>query len=306
MQARVLAIIIGLVAVPLMVGAEEPEAVGIVTATQGTVTMQPATLTAPKPLHADDPVGPLAILESQPDARCKILYTDDSLLTLGGASRLEVTEQTYRAGSSTRAFVAHLSRGAVRALVGRRFEDDNSVFDIHSGTTVARARGTYFVVWNEGAPTTRRSLNEEEGRSGVANIGQSGHVAFTSGGATVLVMPGQFSVAIPGEPPTMPTPIDLNVKPLASAMSGTVLADSVRPESPRAALAAVGLGQAAAASPASPTSPRIEAGVLGGQAPSGSYMLPVWPQPITPVTPPAVVSGAVRPTTTVNLSIVLP
>ncbi|HSC56210.1 MAG TPA: FecR family protein, partial [Nitrospira sp.] len=127
--------------------AEDFETVGIVVAVQGTVTMQPATMTPPMRLRPFDELGPLSILDSQSSSRCKVLFTDDSLLTLGENSRLEVTEQTYRAGNDQRAFVSHLIRGAVRALVARSFEGDNSTFEIHAGTAVATARGTYFVVW---------------------------------------------------------------------------------------------------------------------------------------------------------------
>jgi hypothetical protein len=300
--------------------ADDLEAVGVVAATQGTVTMQPATMNSPVVVKPFDQVGPLVILETQPVSRCKILYTDDSLLTIGENSRLEVTEQTYRAGSNTRTFVAHLSRGSVRALVGRPFEGENSVFEIHAGTAVATARGTYFVLWNEARPALSGNVESregrqaqagtgtiEEGRSGVANIGQTGNVAFTSGGATVLVMPGQFSIAAPGAPPTMPVAINGGIVPVTSAVSGTVLTESPKPETPRAALAAVGLGRAAAVtSDPGPGTPKAGVTSPAGAAPSGSYMLPDWPFPVTPVTPPAVASGAVQPNTTIILQIQLP
>lgn len=298
--------------------ADDLEAVGVVTATQGTVMMQPATMKGLVAVGPGDQVGPLALFETQAGSRGKVLYTDDTLLTLGEQSRLEVTEQTYRAGSDTRAFVAHLIKGSVRALVGRQFEGDNSVFEIHSGTTVATARGTYFVVWSEQKPPATGAKDsspggrvpsgsdmEDEGRTGVANIGQAGNVAFTSAGATVLVLPGQFSIAPPGSPPTMPVALTGGVSPVTTAISGTVLTESLRAESPRAALAAVGLGSPAGRVP--DTGPRTaKAGPLAGPAPSGSYMLPDWPWPVIPVTPPAVASGAVVPSTTINLLIRLP
>jgi hypothetical protein len=293
--------------------AAEVDTAGVVLAIQGTVMMQPATMTPPVPLRQFDEIGPLSILDSQAGSRCKILYTDDSLITLGDNSRLEVTEQTYRSGSDQRAFVAHLIRGSVRALVARTFESDNSTFEIDAGTSAVTARGTYFVTWVNGKPKGKQkkdSIDEEglemEGASGVANIGQNGNVAFTSGGATVLVLPGQFSIALPGAPPTMPTSIQTHIVPVASAISGTVLPDVPKQESPREALAAVGRG-GAGAGPLSAGGPLIaRGGSLGGQAPSGSYMLPDWPFPVTPVTPPAVTSGAAFGTSTVNLTITLP
>jgi hypothetical protein len=291
--------------------ADEPA--GIVLAVQGTATMQPATMTPPVPVRQFDEIGPLSILDTQAGSRCKVLYADDSLVTLGDNSRLEVTEQSYRTGSDQRAFVAHLRRGSVRALVARQFEGDNSTFEIDAGTSAVTARGTYFVTWVNGkSPAGKRQAEEggmeTEGASGVANIGRTGVVAFTSGGATVLVLPGQFSIALPGAPPSMPSSIQTNIVPVATAISGTVLPDAPRKESPREALAAAGIGEGAPTSGGITAAPVIaKAGTLGGHAPSTAYVLPDWPLPITPVTPPAVVSGAAfGGTSTVNLTITLP
>ena len=296
-----------------MVFADEQETAGVVLAVQGTVTMQPATMTPPVPLRQFDEVGPLAILDSQRGSRCKVLYADDSLLTLGDNSRLEVTEQSYQTGSDQRAFVAHLSRGSVRALVARQFEGGNSTFEIDAGTSAVTARGTYFVTWVNGKPPAGKRMSEEgmemEGASGVANIGRTGNVAFTSGGATVLVLPGQFSIALPGAQPTMPTSIQTSIVPVAAAISGTALPDTPKKESPREALAAVGIGEAAASGERLTTAPVVaKAGILGGNAPSTAYMLPDWPLPITPVTPPAVTTGVapIAGNSTVNLTIRLP
>jgi hypothetical protein len=303
----------------LPVAAENDDSVGVVVAVQGTVTIQPATMTPPMRVRQFDEVGPLSILNSQSSSRCKVLYTDDSLVTLGENSRLEITEQTYQAGSDQRAFVAHLIRGAVRALVARSFEGDNSTYEIHAGTSVATARGTYFVIWLNGEQTTdnrkpgsRFQYDEggfdTEGASGVANIGRNGNVAFTSGGATVLVLPGQFSIALPGAIPSMPASIQTQIAPVASAISGTSLPDLPRRESPREAFAAASTGGAGGGAAISAGGPTVaKAGSLGGLAPSGAYMLPDWPFPITPVTPPAVTSGAAfGGNSTVNLNIRLP
>jgi hypothetical protein len=240
-----------------------------------------------------------------------VLYADDSLVTVGDNSRLEVTEQTYQSGSDQRAFVAHLIRGSVRALVARSFEGDNSTFEIDAGTSAVTARGTYFVTWLNG-PSPRKGKGDEEeglemeGATGVANIGRNGNVAFTSGGATVLVLPGQFAIAMPGAPPSMPASIQTHIVPVATAISGTMLPDVPKQESPREALAEAGIigGGPKGQTLAGPV--MAKGGSLGGQAPSGSYMLPDWPFPVTPVTPPAVASGAAFSNTTVNLTIRLP
>ena len=180
MRGFILWLVVGLSIGQGTVAVAEEEPVGIVLAVQGTVTMQPATMTPPVPLRQFDEIGRLSILESQPGSRCKLLYADDSLLTLGDNSRLEVVEQSYEAGGDQRAFVAHLARGTVRALVARQFEGDNSTFEIDAGTSAVTARGTYFVTWVNGKPLGRKAPTDEEGlemegASGVANIGRTGN-----------------------------------------------------------------------------------------------------------------------------------
>jgi hypothetical protein len=287
---------------------------------QGTVVMQPATLTSPRPVRPYDEIGPLAVIETKSASRAKILFDDDTLIAMGERSRFAMTEQTYQAGSDSRAFVAHLTRGKARALVGRSFKGDNSIFELHSRSAVASVRGTYFVMWVEEVPrlpATKDRKGEpripfvdeatEEGATGVANIGTSGDITFTSGGATVLVLPGQSSIALPGSPPSMPVAIDtetVETGPIAAALAGTVVPDIPRPESPRAALAAAGMGETGwSASSAATTA---KAGAPGGQFPSGGYAIPGWPIPVTPVTPPAVVSGAAGTPNPIGSSITLP
>ncbi len=312
--------LVPLTGLPSLLDAAEFDPIGVVLAVQGTVTMQPATMTPPQALKPFDEVGPLSIFDSRQGSRCKVLYADDSMITLGDDSRLEITEQLLRMDGQDHAFVAHLVRGSVRALVTRPLDSDNAVFQVHAGTSLVSARGTYFVAWVNGpasadprSPSGRRSDSDganAEGATGVANIGSQGNVAFNSGGATVLVLPGQFSIALPGQPPSQPASTQQPIAPVASAISGTQLPDHPKPEAPREALAAAGIGRAGVATAAVSSTGLV--GMLGGQAPSGSYMLPTWPFPITPVTPPAVVSGAapasVNPAagSQVNLSIRLP
>ena len=90
MRGFILWLVVGLSIGQGTVAVAEEEPVGIVLAVQGTVTMQPATMTPPVPLRQFDEIGRLSILESQPGSRCKVLYADDSLLTLGDNSRLVV------------------------------------------------------------------------------------------------------------------------------------------------------------------------------------------------------------------------
>lgn len=285
-----------------VVWGQEADRAGTFLAVQGTVTIQPASLTAPRSVRAYDPIGPLAVIETKAASRAKVLFADDTLITLGERSRLEMTEQTY--GASARAFVAHLTRGTARVLVEKPVEGENAVFEVHSRTAVATVRGTYFVMWIEepaisgpgkdrsGArPPSALDTGDFEGATGIANIGNRGDVTFTSGGATMLVLPGQSSIALPGGQPSMPVAMDADVTdagPVAAAVARTVVPDVPRQESLRSALASVDMGVDGGAL----SQPTMAAGALGGRFSSTAYAIPSWPLPVTPVTPPAVVSGA--------------
>jgi hypothetical protein len=292
--------------------------VGVFLGVQGTVLMQPATLTAPQSVKPYDRIGPLAVIETRGDSRAKVLFADDTIITLGERSRLEMTEQRYQEGSGARAFVAHLTQGSVRVLVRRPLSGEQSIFEVHSRTAVATVRGTYFVMWiQEPMQGPRRPRApaavepDEDSPTGVANIGQGGDIAFTSGGATVLLLPGQSSVAPPGAPPSMPVamvPPVVGSGPVAAAVAGTEFVEEVRGESPKDAFAS----SARPAGKGADLQPAVAAGAVNGQFAGGGYAVPGWPFPVTPVTPPAAVSGAapasVNPAagTTVNLSIRTP
>lgn len=171
--------------------------IGIITFVQGSVTL--AHLQAPAaPAKLRDDVRFHDIIETQKESRTKALFQDDSLLTVGEHSRIEITEYVFNPHGSMRSAIINLIGGKLRALVGKVFAESGSRFEIHTPTAVAAARGTYFVVW----------LNET-GRTGVANIGEHGRVDFTSHGATVVLQSGEFSEE-GDDGPTLPVPFRMN------------------------------------------------------------------------------------------------
>jgi hypothetical protein len=104
------------------------------------------------------------------------------------------------AEKNVRLAIVKLMQGQVRALVSKVFKANGSKFEIHTPSAVTAARGTYFTVW------------VENGQSGIINIGEKGRVDFTSGGMTVTVDPGFFSVAQEGQAPSAPQPHQLGLK----------------------------------------------------------------------------------------------
>ena len=233
-------------------GAASPDAIGLFTALRGTVNDTHAGQPRPTAVKVRDDVLLKDLIETQRESRTKALFQDDTLLTLGENSRVEITEHIYDPNRNRRSIVVNLARGKLRTLVGKVFEGAGSKFEVHTPTAVAAARGTYFVVWIED------QASAQGGATGVANIADPGTVAFTSAGQTVLVGPQQYSLAEPGKPPTPPTTFSptshTNVQ---NAILGTELEDVVEEDEE-------GRPKKAAASPL----------------------------PAVPITPPAVISGA--------------
>ncbi|MDO8282993.1 MAG: FecR family protein [Thermodesulfovibrionia bacterium] len=74
-------------------------------------------------------------------SRAKIFFNDDSILSLGEMSRLEVKEYIYNSEKDRSKSVYSLVEGSLRVIVGR------SDLEIHTPTAVVAARGTMFIVW---------------------------------------------------------------------------------------------------------------------------------------------------------------
>lgn len=166
--------------------------VGHVTAMHGRVMVAHPGDTKPLRVNIPDEVVPHDTIHTEAKARSKILFQDDTLLTIGDNSKVEIGEHIYDSSIDTRSVTLTLKEGKVRALVGRIFGGKGSKFIVRTPTAFAASQGTYFVVWTDGSV------------SGVANIGTTGQVTFTSGGRTVALNPGQFTVAAAHVAPAMP------------------------------------------------------------------------------------------------------
>lgn len=213
------------------------DAIGVFTAVQGTVSVAHPGASTPIAAALQGEVRFRDAIETQNESRTKVLLFDDSLLTVGAHSRVEITEYIYEPERDTRSVVVKLVKGTVRALVSKVFSGSGSKFEVHTPTAVAAARGTNFVVWVEGDT------------SGVVNIGSHGRVDFMSGGETVGLDPHQFSVAGGGEFPTPAIMVTSRTAAMVSrAIEATDLSDA--PEPTETSLAAIlATGGAARAGP---------------------------------------------------------
>ena len=168
--------------------------IGFYTAVSGRVTVEHSGEAQVFPVKLNDQVWFKDVIETSNESRTKAFFEDDSVLTVGQNSRVEINEYVYQPEHNTRRAIVKLMQGQVRALVSKIFKANGSKFEVHTPSAVAAARGTYFTVW------------VENGQSGIINIGEEGRVDFTSGGKTVTVDPGFFSIAQEGSAPSVPMP----------------------------------------------------------------------------------------------------
>lgn len=183
------------------------EGIGFYTAVSGRVTVEHSGETQMFPVKLHDQVLFKDMIETQRQSRTRAFFEDDSMLTVGENSRVEINEYVYQPEHNLRRAIVKLMQGRVRALVSKVFKANGSRFEVHTPSAVAAARGTYFAVW------------VENGQSGIINIGEKGRVDFTSGGKTVAVDPGFFSIAQAGSAPSDPMPHHIgadNDKPVKS------------------------------------------------------------------------------------------
>jgi hypothetical protein len=249
--------------------AASQDAIGLFTSVQGKVFVTHRNVPAPKNVRLRDDVFFKDVIETLPAARTKAIFQDDSLLTVGENSRVEIAEHIYNPEQGSRSMIVNLVKGKVRSLVGQVFAGLGSRFEVHTPTAVAAARGTYFVVWIEeekpaqvgdagsqvgqARPVALADMDVAQfglppGATGVANIGQTGSVNFTSGGQTTILNPGQYTIAFPGAPPLPPTNLPPPNQPSSApgsaaahnAIKGTEVKDSPKPETPKDTLVATG------------------------------------------------------------------
>lgn len=200
---------------PALASAGDPGSggVGVYTAVMGKVTVTHPGEARVLSVKLHDEVLFKDVIQTDKESRTKAFFQDDSILTVGENSRVEITEYIYNPETNLRRSVVKVMQGQVRALVSKVFKSNGSRFEVHTPSAVAAARGTYFTVWHE------------NGQSGIINVGESGRVDFTSGGVTVAVDPGQFSLAEYGKAPSLPVVHGLGLNESSQAGQAQVTKD---------------------------------------------------------------------------------
>jgi hypothetical protein len=167
------------------------------------------------------------LYETKAQSRLKLLFEDDSILSLAENTKLKITENIYDPAKSQRSTVIDLVNGSVRALVGKFFGGAGSKFEIHTPTAAAAARGTYFIVWT--------SKEGGQDPTGVVNIGESGKVVVSNINpavkGSVELKQNQYTLIDEGKPPIPAALISPSL--LKSLVTSTEVKNQVKQEVPK-------------------------------------------------------------------------
>jgi hypothetical protein len=127
--------------------------------------------------------------------RMRIVFQDDSVITIGDDSRLVVDEQVFNPDQGKARSVLGLLQGKVSALVSEYYHHPGAVYQIKTATAVAGVRGTEFVVTYD--PTDDRT--DVAGLSGTVEVlsafDRSGRGVFVTAQEITSVTRGRFPSA---------------------------------------------------------------------------------------------------------------
>lgn len=184
--------IVILMLIPSIVYADEA---GTIVAVKGTVIIQRDG----KSIFAQlkDTVLSNDIIETKEESRAKMLFSDDSILTLAENSKVSIKEYLYSEEDKKGESIIMLIDGKLRSLVG------NTEFEVHTPTMIAAARGTYFITWTEikeGIPHSGAAVLE--GHVDVYNIDPAiiGVVTLQPGTMSSTAQNHQPSPSVPTPP----------------------------------------------------------------------------------------------------------
>lgn len=127
---------------PALLQAEQKE-IGTVASTEGTAEIgrggEWLAAAVGSPVQAND------LLRTGTPGHMRIVFEDDTVLTLGDASELSVSDHVFSPEGGSRSLIDLLG-GTVNAVVSDYYRKPNSTYEVKTKTATAGVRGTEFVV----------------------------------------------------------------------------------------------------------------------------------------------------------------
>jgi hypothetical protein len=240
-MSKTILLAIALFAVVFVAPARAQEEVGAVAAVQGTAeALHPGTsawaaLTAGAPILLGDQ------LRTGAASKLKVLFRDDSVMTLAPNSQLTVNEQVVPTAGGASRFT--LTVGTVRAVVTEQYGKAGARFEVETPTAVAGVRGTSFIA--------QYDISAEEttvvGLEDVTNVRSK---LDGTGGRAVDLKPGEVTRVKRGAYPLRPQLMPEDQ--LRGLTSATEVKGTAAPAGPAPGPGARGGGRSSGATPGGP------------------------------------------------------
>ena len=204
----------------LLAGAARADApAGSVAGLEGTAeVLRPGAAWAP--LGVGDPVNVGDQLRTLADGKLKVVFRDDSVLTVGPASTLAITEQTVGAAPVSS---FSLLVGSLRALVTERYAKPGARFEVETPTAIAGVRGTGFIAQYDAG-------GDETTIVGLYDTTLVRARDDTAAGHEVRVGPGEATTVRRGSYPIRPSVLPEDV--LRGFTAGTTMSGALRAPAP--------------------------------------------------------------------------
>jgi len=188
------ALVLGVVFPLLCTQGLAAQEVGQVVAAEGTAEILRGT--AVTPAQAGIAVAKGDELRTGRPGRLRVMFQDQSVVTLGDDSRLTVDEQVFDPERSQAQSTVSLVKGKVSSIVSAYYNWSGSKYEVKTPTAVAGVRGTELVViYDDDLDST-----EVLGFSGQIRV----HSLVDPDAPWVLVTAGQVSTVARNRPPTKP------------------------------------------------------------------------------------------------------
>jgi len=131
-------------------------------------------------------------LRTATPGRVRLVFQDNSVLTLGDGSEVRIDEQTVDGTRGVARSLFRLLEGKLRVLVGEYYERPKSRFKIETVTAVAGVRGTEFVISFDPIANTSDVVGVS-GRVEVHSVlDRVGHVVFITAQEATTVVRGKY------------------------------------------------------------------------------------------------------------------
>ena len=189
-----MATLVGVLVLFAALGARAEE-VGAVAEIEGQAEVMRAGSAEWIPLKPGDGVQLGDQVRTPAGSKLKLLFRDDSVLTLAPNSQLKVDESVVGTAAPVSSF--SLFFGAIRAVVTERYGAEGARFEVETPTAVAGVRGTGFI-------TAYDATREETTVLGLVDTTGVRSKIDASGAREVRVGPGQMTTVGRGSYPVRP------------------------------------------------------------------------------------------------------